>query len=84
MQIYAFDSSASPGKASSKGLATYKSAACRMFLNVVMTSKPANETVNPNQLYESEGADAGEMAAHKKVLSKARPLFAMFLRCQMC
>ncbi|CAL8463216.1 g2750 [Coccomyxa elongata] len=70
LAIYAFDTSASPGKSSSKGLATYKSAACRMFLYMVMTSKPANETVNPNQLYKPGGANAREMAAQKNVLSK--------------
>ncbi len=75
VQIYAFDTSASPGKSSSKGLATYKSAACRMFLYVGMTSKPANETVDPDQLYDPELANTRQMAAHKKLLSKARPPF---------
>ncbi|BDA44560.1 probable Dynein regulatory complex subunit 5 at N-terminal half [Coccomyxa sp. Obi] len=70
LAIYAFDTSASPGKSSSKGLATYKSAACRMFLYVEMTSRPANETVDPNQLYIPKDVNTSEMAARKKLLTK--------------
>lgn len=70
MQIYAFDTSASPGKSAAKGLATYKSAACRMFLYVQMTSQPANETVGPAQLFVPRAGNTAEMAARRQLLSK--------------
>ncbi len=71
VQIYAFDTSASPGKSAVKGLATYKSAACRMFLYVQMTSQPANETVGPGHLFvAAKGANTSELAARRKLLSK--------------
>ena len=51
MQIYAFDTSASPGKHTTKGLATYSSAACRTFLDLHLVSVPSNVSVSSSQLY---------------------------------
>lgn len=51
VQIYAFDTSASPGKHTTKGLATYSSAACRTFLDLHLVSVPSNVTLNSSQLY---------------------------------
>ncbi|EIE21329.1 hypothetical protein COCSUDRAFT_56551 [Coccomyxa subellipsoidea C-169] len=74
LAIYAFDTSASPGKSAVKGLATYKSAACRMFLYVQMTSQPANETVGPGHLFvAAKGANTSELAARRRLLSKVLP-----------
>lgn len=71
MQIYAFDTSASPGRKTTKGLATYSSAACRTFLDLHLVSIPSNITVSASHLYlPPAGVDPAALTYNRQRLEK--------------
>jgi hypothetical protein len=61
LQIYAFDTSAAQGSRGWKGVGTYKSAACRMFIDVMLRSQPTNDSVDPDQLFEPPGMNSTQV-----------------------
>lgn len=78
MQIYAFDTSASPGKHTTKGLATYSSAACRAFLDLHLVSVPSNVTLNSSQVYlPPAGVDPAALTSKRNRLVRTLMPYAV-------